>query len=327
VRNTGEGSATIVKAVDQKLQTLVQHAISLGSSNQPVKHAAQDLAAWLKRLPAAVQVGLGVTALFMLILFPRVFLILSGLLLATAVLSLFILQRYGGKVQESRTENLQSTSQEFVEEELGLQEKIEAAQPGTTLRIDGDEYEGPITIEKPLVLKGESAVIWARRGPALTVDALGVRLENLSVEVTAPDNERDEEANIALKLADGVQASLENIRVRGRVVGLDEEDGDWMLPTTLDLGTFAPRERNTFVFKVSVPIKCQLSSNVAGLEVEPNTLEAGEQDVTLTVQNFPVDTLIFGHIDIRTVATSRIITVTGGTVNSSDVSPASDIRL
>lgn len=208
-----------------------------------------------------------------------------------------------------------------------MQRDIDEAEPGATLQIGHDEYEGPVTVNKPLTLSGKSAVIWVRRGPALIVSASGVRLESLALEVTRPDNGYDEEDDVALKLASGVQISLEDIRVRGRVVGLNGEDGEWRLPATLDLGVFAPREKNTFVFGVSVPIKCQLSSEVAGLEIEPKTLEAGEQDITLTVQDFPANTLMFGHIYIRTAIIARSIAVTGSTVNSTDAPPASNVRL
>ncbi len=315
--------------LNQKLRDVARRATSLSAANHPAKNAAQDLAAWFRGLSPAVQVGVGGVALVAFILFPRLILTMGVFAAVTGTLVILTLRHYsteepGGRVNAP---SAPSPSRSYIAETRGLQQEVDDAEPGASLKIAHGEYEGPIVVDKPITLKGTSAVIWVRRGPALTVSASGVRLEGLHLEVTTPDNGYDDETDVALKLADGARVSLEDVIVRGRVVGLSGEDGEWRLPATLDLGAFAPREKNTFVFGVSVPIECRLSSDVAGLDFEPKTLEPGEQDITLTAEDIPAGTLIFGRVFVRTSFTARTIAVTGSTMGSSGVPPASDVRL
>lgn len=215
-----------------------------------------------------------------------------------------------------------------VEERGALQRTIDEAAPGATLSLGRDEYEGPIQISKPLTLEGETSVVWARRGPVVTVGSPGVALRNLSVEVTILDGGGDsDDADVALKLAGGAEAALEEVSVRGRVVGLGTEGGAWRLPLTLDLGVFAPRSESRFVVGVSVPVACRFESKVAGITVEPGSLSAGEHDVTLVVRDVPADALLSGNVEVRSPHVTRAIAVTGGTVNAAGSEPASDVRL
>ena len=210
-----------------------------------------------------------------------------------------------------------------------LQDAINVAPPGTTITLGRDEFEGPIVVNRPLVLEGKGAVIWARKGPVVTVSAGGVTLRDVAVEVTVPGGQG--EADVALKLADGVpRVAMDGVRVRGRVLGLGEEGGGaWRLPDTLDLGTFAPRGESRFVVGVRVPVACRLASGVSGLAIQPDSLTPGEHDVVLSVRDVPTETLIHGFIEVRSTAAdvARTIAVTGGTVNARGIPPTPDRRL
>lgn len=325
-------AASAFGSLKAKIYTLVRSTVSRTPSDHFLWNILQDFLRWLRGLSATHQVGLVLVALVSLILFPRFVLMASTLILVTSAAALLILQRYGGEVVKNFSSSSPTTppppSPVHAEEQNMLQRDIDEAAPGTTLRLGSDEYEGPITVDKPLKLQGKSGVIWARWGPVLTVSSPEVRLEELSLEVTALDGGGgDEEADVALKLVGRSEVDFENVSVRGRVVGLGEEDGEWRLPSALDLGVFAPHDKNRFVVGLAVPVGCQLESEVAGLDVEPNTLEPGEHDVTLTVRDIPAGTLIFGRIKVRSALVTRSITVMGGTVNSLGRSPAHDVRL
>ncbi len=329
-RVAGQAASTF-GPLKARINTLVRSTASRTPSDHFLWNILRDLLRWLKGLSATHQVGLVLVILVSLILFPRFVLMASTLILVTSAAVLLILQRYGDEVAKNSSSSSPPplpSSPVYAEEQNVLQRDIDEAAPGATLRLGSDEYEGPIIVDKPLKLKGKSGVIWARWGPVITVSSPEVHLEELSLEVTALDSGRgDEEADVALKLVGRSEVDFENVSVRGRVVGLGDEDGEWRLPSALDLGVCAPHDKNRFVVGLAVPVGCQLKSEVAGLDIEPNTLEPGEHDVTLTVRDIPAETLIFGRITVRSALVTRSIAVMGGTVNSLGVSPARNVRL
>jgi hypothetical protein len=152
------------------------------------------------------------------------------------------------------------------------------------------------------------------------VDEPGVRLRNLGIEVTGPDAGGD--SGVALSIAPGCFPELHAVQVRGRVAGLPQEAGDWALPGALGLGTLAPRQRNEFRLALRVPVECRLSSAVSGVRLEPETLRAGENEVTLLVEGVGADTLIAGEIVLHSPHLQRTIGLTGSTVGGQGAAPA-----
>ncbi|PQV63579.1 Stress response protein SCP2 [Abditibacterium utsteinense] len=215
-----------------------------------------------------------------------------------------------------------------------LQDLIDVAAPGSTLTLMRDEYEGPITIDKTLILEGRDSALWSRIGPVVTIAAPDVVLHNLDIEITvspaAPGetsanetgaNETSvnetgaNETNVALKIQNQApHLQLDNVRVRGRISGLGAEDGDWELPALLDLGQFAPRAANDFCFSLRVPTPVQLLSPVEGVSLLPAELGAGQHQVTLQVRDVTPETLIVGFIEVRSASLTRRIPLSGSAV-------------
>ncbi len=103
---------------------------------------------------------------------------------------LALLEHYGGEEEQETPPPPAKPSPPpapvHVEGRGELQNAINGAPPGTTVTLGRGEFGGPIAVDKPLVLEGKGAVIWAREGPVVTVSAGGVVLRNVSVEVTVP---------------------------------------------------------------------------------------------------------------------------------------------
>jgi stress response protein SCP2 len=180
-----------------------------------------------------------------------------------------------------------------------LQELIDAAAPGSTLTLIRDEYEGPVVIGKPLVLEGRDSAVWSKNGPVVTITVPGVTLQNLDIEVTVAHDDPTEKGVALLIEGETPQLQLNSVRVSGRVSGLGDEDGQWTLPSMLDLGEFAARSVNEFHFALSVPTSVRLSSPVEGVVLTPGEVEAGEHRITLQVRDVPADSLIPPRLSVE----------------------------
>lgn len=208
-----------------------------------------------------------------------------------------------------------------------LRDLITAAPPGATLELLPGEYQGPIVVGKPLTIRGNKSTVWCRRGPVITVAHEDVSLSDVDIQVTILDgDDHDGDAEVALKLVGAHDMKLENVSVRGNVLGLDGESGEWRLPLTLRLGGFAPRRENSFLVSVEVPTACWLKTQIEGLTISPASLGPGTHDLNLTISDVPPNTLILGRIQIRTARVVRLIEVTGHTLEPG--APACDhVRL
>ena len=203
--------------------------------------------------------------------------------------------------------------------ETALQRLIDQAPAGGVLVLPRNEYQGPATIRKALVVEGNGSTLWGRTGPVLHVAHAGVELRNVGVEATCQDGGGD--ADVALEIAPGCTPRLEGVQVRGRVRGLEQEMGEWALPGSLSLGAIPPRQRNEFRLALRVPVACRLTSAVSGVRLHPEHLPAGEHQVTLFVEGVGSETLIAGEIVLHSPHLQRAIALTGSTVGAEGSAP------
>lgn len=176
---------------------------------------------------------------------------------------------------------------------------------GEALTLLPGEYEGPLQVDRPCVIDGSGATLWASCGPVLEILAPGVTVKNLRVEVT----EEQAACRTALRSASG-KLSLEQVEVRGDVEGIPGEAVHWDLPPLIALGTFAAGAVNVF----SVPIQAagagELSCAIGGLDLSPARLSAGAQTLSLRTGELRDHTVLYGDIFVKTAVTRRIC-VTG----------------
>ena len=187
-----------------------------------------------------------------------------------------------------------------------LQKTLDNAPIGATIRLPRGEYRGPIEITRALTIEGEGAVIWAQNGPVVAVKSAGVVLRGIQIEATGDETE------IAL-FAEGAPPTLERVGVRGRVVGVTRETGEWKLPASLDLGAFAPRARNSWKFQIAVPLDCQLKTNVSGLQIQPAQIQAGAHEIEIVANGIGADTFLAGQIEVAHAGLVRPIPLCGRT--------------
>ena len=66
-----------------------------------------------------------------------------------------------------------------------FQHDLDSVREGQVLQLLPHEFAGPAVLRRRCILDGQGATVWALRGPVLTVEAEGVTIRNLRLEVTA----------------------------------------------------------------------------------------------------------------------------------------------
>jgi hypothetical protein len=198
----------------------------------------------------------------------------------------------------------------YEQERAAFQQRLDTAARGQTVRLPSREFPGPVSITQPVTLDGEGGTLWALAGPVLSVLTEGVALRNLKIEVTGEaEAALGAEEQCALLVNSGRGVTVENVEVRGLVLGLVEEEGAWRYPQVLHLGQLAPGTEYHFRVRLAVPVSCRLVSNISGLEVQPGELSTGAHEVRLHLEALPKDTLIQGSISLSAAFLKRSIVV------------------
>lgn len=183
-----------------------------------------------------------------------------------------------------------------------IQDQFNATKSGDFVLVPG-EYEGPLVIDRPCVFDGAGATLWANAGPVLQVASEKVQVKNLRIEVTG--TEAAGEADVALKTT-YAGTKLENVEVKGVVVGLPQESEAWQLPGMLSLGNFAAETENTFSIELQAAASAQLECAMRDIRLSPQALAVGKNVITLTTAELRNNTILYGEIIVKTAVNRRI---------------------
>src|ERR1700682_421577 len=198
------------------------------------------------------------------------------------------------------------------EQERGIfQRDLDALPDDGTLTLLPREYPGPVVLNHPLVIDGQSSTVWALNGPVISCEADGIILRNLRIEITGGTGTGRVEDHCALKVSPGCGITLENVEVRGSVIGLWQEEGDWHIPNSLPIGSVPFSSELDLIVRMWVPVPCEISSKISGVLVQPQKLEPGANEITLHIERIAKDTLLNGTLTISTPNLKRSIAVNG----------------
>lgn len=165
------------------------------------------------------------------------------------------------------------------------------------------EYQGPLVVKRPCAIDGSHATLWADRGPVLVIEAPGVTVRNLRVEVTGPLCAGAAGAAIQ---ANRPGTRLEDVEAAGAVLGVSGEAEDWRLPTAIPLGEFAPDHENAFAFALEAAGPAELSCRLRDVVVTPQRLVPGKNRVTVQAGPMRDNTILFGELVVHTAVARRI---------------------
>ncbi|MBQ7479765.1 MAG: TerD family protein [Selenomonadaceae bacterium] len=158
--------------------------------------------------------------------------------------------------------------------------------------ISMGEYEGPLRINRSCTIDGHGATLWAKGGTALIVDSAKVTINNLRVEITDHP-----EQIVAIKTRN--DTVLKDVEVYGQ----EEINGTvskWKLPRMLDFGSFAADKTNEFCREIFAERNCRIVNHVHGMDVKPQTISAGRNEVSFKVASLMNSTILYGDVILQT---------------------------
>jgi len=170
-----------------------------------------------------------------------------------------------------------------------LQELVDRAEAGQTVRIPAGEYEGPVVVDKPLRLLAEGDVRLVHRGPepALRITADGVEVRGLAVD----DLERRDAGTILVE-ADNVRLAELRIRTASRAVRLVGADGGEILDNAVEwAGGNVPVSRRGNGIDLYESHRNRIAGNTVADMHDGIYLESGDGNV---VENNRVDRSRYG---------------------------------
>lgn len=170
------------------------------------------------------------------------------------------------------------------------------------VNIPAGEYEGCFFIRRSCTVNGGGAVLWSGSGPALVIDAEGVTVNDLKIELTSDGIPEAGRISVLCRAGD---VKFSGVEVNGAAVGIPGEEDYWGIPTLLDLGLL-PEGRHSFSFEVYVPVGTEISCGIYGVTLSCGRLEKGYGTVTVTVDKVRSGSLLYGYICLKSEVTGII---------------------
>ncbi len=194
-----------------------------------------------------------------------------------------------------------------------LQSRINKTTPNGVLGLYAGEYNERIEINKPVTIKTKhSFATIAGSSPTVAVNSDGVVLEKLFIICT-------EENGASLFIENKSNIEFKDVYVKGNVVGLDGEEGEWEIPDVMKLNIMPDKvSRNRFILLSPVSARI-FSYNNKIIDCHPNTIYPGINEVEITIKELDWNNIIQDYLIIETMGyhLKRKILIYGNTIDSS----------
>ncbi|MBQ1915546.1 MAG: TerD family protein [Selenomonadaceae bacterium] len=154
------------------------------------------------------------------------------------------------------------------------------------------EYEGPLRINRSCTIDGHGATLWSKGETALIVDSANVTINHLRVEITDHP-----EQIVAIKVKN--DTVLKDVEVHGQE-DINGTVSKWKLPRMLDFGAFAAGKANEFCREIVAERNCRIVNNVHGMDIKPQTISAGRNEVSFKVTSLMNSTILYGDVLLQT---------------------------
>ncbi len=202
---------------------------------------------------------------------------------------------------------------------VNIQKIIDDTEVNGIAEIPKGEYEGRLIINKSCTVRGSGSVIWSASGPAVIVNADGVRLENIKTELTSDSLPYDKNVSLYCR----PDTVFSDVEVGGAVIGIPGEEQYWGIPKMLSLGVL-PAERDiSFLIDVYVPVDCEISCDMYGVSVSPDRLAEGYNSISIKTEKNKSGIILYGNIYITSSVTGilRKIIISGETGSADAPAP------
>ncbi len=179
-----------------------------------------------------------------------------------------------------------------------IQDIINSA--GNNIELPSGEFKGPVIIDRPCTVKGNSTTLWNNDGSVIEIRSAGVKLCNIRAEITSSN------ADLCCICSYYQDTLFENMEISGRVKGIKNEEFQWIMPKSISLGDFKSDSRNTYQMEIYVPAECELLCDISGIKISPLNLKKGRNTVFIEADDIKNNVFIYGEILIKSLFTRRI---------------------
>lgn len=176
------------------------------------------------------------------------------------------------------------------------------------------DFEGKFIVRKSCKVNGNGSLLWGNSGPVLVVDAEGVQLDNLKIELTNNNLPPEQCISVFCRNDD---TKFTNIEVNGAILGIQDEEQFWGLPKIIDIGTFEAEREHAYILEIYSPVEAEISCNFHGVSLSVQTLTQGYNTITVNIGKIRNGSMLYGNIVIKSAVERRIILCgTAGTENT-----------
>jgi hypothetical protein len=126
------------------------------------------------------------------------------------------------------------------------------------------------------------------------------------------DTFRNSEEECAICISDSsAVTNFDNVLIRGQVIGIKTETGQWQYPHSLHLGWLAQNTAYQFILRIVVPTQCHLESAISGVQLVPTVIKKpGITEVILKIDPLPDNICLQGSLYLNSYQLKRRIYLT-----------------
>ena len=115
---------------------------------------------------------------------------------------------------------------------------------GNDVELPSGEFKGPVIIDRPCTVKGNSTTLWNNDGSVIEIRSAGVKLCNIRAEITSSN------ADLCCINSYYEDTAFYNVEISGRVKGVKNEEFQWIMPKSISLGDFKSDTINTYHMEI-----------------------------------------------------------------------------
>ena len=181
-----------------------------------------------------------------------------------------------------------------------IQQRLDELEPGGTLALERGDYSTCV-VSKPVILLCDGATFWTDgKVPAITIHAKNVVIKDANLRGLASSE------HVVISVDNDCHPLLQNIRIFGRAVGVEEEPCEWILPQTIRTGEISPQHPG-FYLDFGVPQRSQIVCRISGVSLDPAALSPGINSVKLQIQDAMPDSILIGEVEVIGSTLTRLI--------------------
>ena len=171
---------------------------------------------------------------------------------------------------------------------------------GNDVELPSGEFKGPVIIDRPCTVKGNSTTLWNNDGSVIEIRSAGVKLCNIRAEITSSN------ADLCCINSYYEDTAFYNMEISGRVKGVKNEEFQWIMPKSISLGDFKSDTINTYQMEIYVPVDAEIQCDISDLKISPLNLQKGRNTIFIETENIKNKVFIYGEMLIKSLFTRRI---------------------